>query len=383
MRVAEERKDVDPRGDLLEVQNRSSAVHKGENEGSCGLQREWRDKGGRKREGRVVQVGVCGRLEDPWKLLRWRSWLSIWRGLWISSIDTGIKLVGAALVNRTLNKWGVQNILRSAWKELGEVEIKWVCDNLFIITVPDETTAAQILNQVPWALMKQNFSVKRWPQELALEEVQVEFVPFWVQIRGMPLFLNSEVNVKRLACEIGEFMEFEDPSKARGFLSVRVLVDTEKSRIGHPNTECSFDPSSGGVAGYGEWTKIGLIREMVDPSTSYLGRAWERRVAGTVRYGHTPNLQNEEVLLWTKGNSEFVPLPIEPSQKGMHLGTRRGRPRRVKQISNAAKKGSSSTQESPSLQSAHGTSLAQGMDQGGVVQAMSEAHGIPINLGGY
>ncbi|KAM0957397.1 hypothetical protein ACFX2A_026057 [Malus domestica] len=122
---------------------------------------------------------------------------------------------------------------------------------------------------------------------------------------------------------------------------------------------------------------------MVDPSTSYLGRAWERRVAGTVRYGHTPNLQNEEVLLWTKGNSEFVPLPIEPSQKGMHLGTRRGRPRRVRQISNAAKKGSSSTQESPSLQSAHGTSLAQGMDQGGVVQAMSEALGIPINLRGY
>lgn len=57
----------------------------------------------------------------------------------------------------------------------------------------------------------------------------MDLVPFWVQIRGVPLFLNSEAIVKRLAQEIREFMEFEDPAKARGFLWVRVLVDTKKT----------------------------------------------------------------------------------------------------------------------------------------------------------
>lgn len=105
----------------------------------------------------------------------------------LSTMEHGIDLVGAALVSKTLNKWGVRNILRSSWKELGEVEIRWVKDNTFIITVHDESTAEKILSQVPWAIMKQNFSMKRWPNDLALEEIELEMVHFWVQIRGCHL----------------------------------------------------------------------------------------------------------------------------------------------------------------------------------------------------
>lgn len=100
------------------------------------------------------------------------------RSMDLSAMEHGIKLVGAALVNRTLNKWGVRNILRSAWKEMGEIEVYWVWDNTFIIIVQDESTATKILNQVPWAMMKQKFSIKRWSQELTSEEVKMEMVPF-------------------------------------------------------------------------------------------------------------------------------------------------------------------------------------------------------------
>lgn len=43
---------------------------------------------------------------------------------------------------------------------MGEVELKWVRDNTFIIIVQDESIAAKILNQVLWVVMKQKFSVK-------------------------------------------------------------------------------------------------------------------------------------------------------------------------------------------------------------------------------
>ncbi|KAM2479020.1 hypothetical protein PS1_002804 [Malus domestica] len=102
----------------------------------------------------------------------------------LSSMEHGVKLVGEALVARKLNKWGIRNIFRSAWQDFGEVDIKWVRDNLFVITVQDEDMATKILAQVPWAVMKQNFSVKKWPPELALEEVKMAVVPFWIQIRG-------------------------------------------------------------------------------------------------------------------------------------------------------------------------------------------------------
>lgn len=73
--------------------------------------------------------------------------------------------------------------------------------------------------------MKHNFFVKKWPQELMLEEVRTELVPFWVQIRGAPLYLSSEENDRRLVEKIGEVEEVEDPGKARGFLRVKVIVN--------------------------------------------------------------------------------------------------------------------------------------------------------------
>ena len=113
----------------------------------------------------------------------------------LSSMKHGVRLVGAALVDRKLNKWGIRNILRSAWKDFGEVDIKWVRDNLFVITVHDESMATKILAQAPWAVMKQIFSVKKWSPELALEEVKMKVVPFWIQIRGsLSAFLRKLIS---------------------------------------------------------------------------------------------------------------------------------------------------------------------------------------------
>ncbi|KAM2157361.1 hypothetical protein ACFX1R_042943 [Malus domestica] len=190
---------------------------------------------------------------------------------------------------------------------MGEVEVKWVHDNTFIITVHDESTTVKILRQLSWAVMKQNFSVKRWPPDLAIEEIQMALVPFWVQIRGVPLSLSTETNVRRLAKEIGDLVELDDPVKARGFLRVRVEVNTKNplakgcwiprgnnkdswiefryerlqdfcyrcGGIGHVNTECSFAIGNGDAAGYGEWTK-GERRPLAI-------NAGERRLAGAIR----------------------------------------------------------------------------------------------------
>lgn len=67
----------------------------------------------------------------------------------LSTMEHEIKLVGAALVNRNLNRWGVQNIFRSSWKDLGEVQVKWVHENLYIISAPNESVADRILSQAP------------------------------------------------------------------------------------------------------------------------------------------------------------------------------------------------------------------------------------------
>ena len=90
------------------------------------------------------------------------------RSLDLSVMEQGVKLVGKALEDKMLNKWGIKNILRAAWKKYGDLDVKWVRENMFVISVQDENMAEMILQQVPWAVMKKNFVVKKWPSELAL-----------------------------------------------------------------------------------------------------------------------------------------------------------------------------------------------------------------------
>lgn len=44
----------------------------------------------------------------------------------LSNMEQGVKLIGAVLVDKTLNRWIVRNVLRSTWKEFGEIPITWV-----------------------------------------------------------------------------------------------------------------------------------------------------------------------------------------------------------------------------------------------------------------
>lgn len=79
-----------------------------------------------------------------------------------------------------------------------------------MVVVRDESVATRILDHVPWAVMKQNLAMKRWREDLAMEEVPMHLVPFWVQIKGIPLYLYSEENINRLASKYGELLEVED-----------------------------------------------------------------------------------------------------------------------------------------------------------------------------
>ncbi|KAM2791036.1 hypothetical protein PS2_002864 [Malus domestica] len=131
------------------------------------------------------------------------------------------------------------------------------------LVVQDEDMATKILAQVPWAVMKQNFSVKKWPPELALEEV-------------------------------GDFIELEDPAKASGFLRVKINVNTACPLINgcwlkRERNKDTWVEFRGGTAGYGEWLKAGPIRDEGEIRRSRLLGLGEKRMAGAVRDGPPPS----------------------------------------------------------------------------------------------
>lgn len=66
-------------------------------------------------------------------------------------------------------------------------------------------------------------------------------VPFWVQMKGVPLYLSSDKNMCRFEGEIKGVMEVEDLAYTRGFL--KVMIDTS-------------NPLPAG------WTRTKMVRDM-------------------------------------------------------------------------------------------------------------------------
>ncbi|KAM1381509.1 hypothetical protein ACFX2F_034086 [Malus domestica] len=269
------------------------------------------------------------------------NWLQI---RWV----VGYQLLSGAFWGSLLRRWSLSDIFNSGglqWLFLlvqGKVMTSSGITDLVVqleealdlsemeqevkLVVSDENVAKRILDQVPWGIMKKNLSVKKWFLHLALEEIVMELVPFWIQIRGMPLGLSTLANVKKLTQAAGEVLDLEDTAKARGFLRVRILVNTVNplcigcwlrwgstrdtwvefcyerlqdfcyrcGRIDHINTECTFEVDSSGAAGYGEWTKAQPIREELVPSRPLAMGVGERRQAGTARDYALPTSHRHE-----------------------------------------------------------------------------------------
>ncbi|KAM1099000.1 hypothetical protein TB2_005527 [Malus domestica] len=143
----------------------------------------------------------------------------------------------------------------------------------------------------------------------------------------MPLYLTSEANVRRLAQEIGEFLEFEYPSKARGFLCARIIVNTW-----NPLTTGCWLPRENNKDTWVEFRYEGLQDfcyccgrivqdEVVLPRALNVSMG-DRMVAGVVRHGSSSSSKwmveppkHDEIREKRGSSSEYVYMEKAPNGK--------------------------------------------------------------------
>lgn len=86
-----------------------------------------------------------------------------------------------------------------------------------------------MMRRGPWFILNHMISLQEWKQEVAVVEVDFKWVPFWVQLHGLPLGLMTEKNATKIAGQIGEPLEVEDSRVEgcilRGFVRVRVMLN--------------------------------------------------------------------------------------------------------------------------------------------------------------
>jgi hypothetical protein len=100
----------------------------------------------------------------------------------------------------------------------------------------------------PWYFDNHLLILDVLPENGVPSQVNLRFVPFWVQVHDIPTGLMSEKVGKEIANFIGEFLEYDAKNNSnylRSYMKIRVLMDVTKplkrqKKIKKPGGECSY-----------------------------------------------------------------------------------------------------------------------------------------------
>lgn len=141
-------------------------------------------------------------------------------------------LVGKVLTAKSLNRGAVKDIILKAWGDHEGVTISDMGTNLFLFTFPSMKDVMEVVNRSPWFVMNHLISLQRWDPQASIYEIDFDWVPFWVQLHGLPLeFMNSK-NAVKLTEQIGDVIEVENPlmdgTLLRTFMRVKVSINIKQ-----------------------------------------------------------------------------------------------------------------------------------------------------------
>ena len=142
--------------------------------------------------------------------------------------DNRFILIGRPLIPRRQNIRSIVASLPRIWGQAGIVHGRIVEGGHFQFIFPTEESLDTVLRRGPWAFNDRMLILQRWVPQLPL----LDFIPFWIQIRGIPYqFLNRGV-VEHIGRSLGQVLEVDFDAEAVARMDyARVLVHWD---ITHP-----------------------------------------------------------------------------------------------------------------------------------------------------
>ncbi|KAF7825904.1 reverse transcriptase [Senna tora] len=145
------------------------------------------------------------------------------------------QVVGTILSEKVVNKKLVRTLVAKAWGEPAGLTVMDLGVNSFIFSFESEDQALRILNGGPWSIMGSILNTRKWVPGVAIQEINFNLVPFWVQAHGLPLEQISQKNAQRIGRKIGQVILAENPRAndklVRSFIRVRAFVDVSNPLV--------------------------------------------------------------------------------------------------------------------------------------------------------
>ncbi|KAK9990952.1 hypothetical protein SO802_025937 [Lithocarpus litseifolius] len=95
-----------------------------------------------------------------------------------SLVNTG--LVGKLLSDRVINKNVIKAIILKAWRTSKSVQIVDLKENIFFFKFACEGDKKRILELGPWNIEGFPLILKRWHQNLSIEDMDFSSIPIWI-----------------------------------------------------------------------------------------------------------------------------------------------------------------------------------------------------------
>jgi len=144
--------------------------------------------------------------------------------------DNRFCLLGRHLMPRNQNLRQILTTLPRTWGLVGFVRGRIIQNRRFQFIFPSEESLDTVLRRGPWSFADRMLVVERWTPDM--DPLVLNFIPFWIQVREIPLqFLNLEV-IDNIAGSLGERMAVDfDPSTTTRVEFVRIQI---KWDVNHP-----------------------------------------------------------------------------------------------------------------------------------------------------
>ncbi|WJX70880.1 hypothetical protein P8452_54940 [Trifolium repens] len=173
--------------------------------------------------------------------------------------DVNLCLVGRFVHDRPI-KFNIMKVrMADVWRPVKSMVVKEASPGLYLFKFFHPMDVEEVLKGGPWTFDNFTLIIERLKVGIALHDIQLFHVNFWVQIHNVPIGMMLEKVGKGLANYIGEFLEYDKNNNTsfwRNYMRVKVRFDVRKPlRV---EKKISVIGGGGGIVKF-KYEKLGLF----------------------------------------------------------------------------------------------------------------------------
>ncbi|GAU19166.1 hypothetical protein TSUD_89310 [Trifolium subterraneum] len=173
--------------------------------------------------------------------------------------DLNLCLVGRFVHDRPIGFNSMKACLADVWRPVKGMTVKEATQGLYLFKFFHPLDVEEVLKAGPWTFDNFTLIIDRLKIGVALQDIPLFHVNFWVQIHDVPIGMMLEKVGKGLANYIGKFVEYDKNNNTsfwRNYMRVKVRVDVRSPlKI---EKKIKLNGGKGGVVKF-KYEKLGLF----------------------------------------------------------------------------------------------------------------------------